>query len=97
MTSASAAAPVCSSVRSAQWWTILPLSMPSSCSSRRDHRGYYTVAIVAPAIASQFKGVKLGQVKQALRNLGFHDVVEAALGADMVAKKESKELAEKGF
>lgn len=62
-----------------------------------DHRGYYTVAIVAPAIASQFKGVKLGQVKQALRNLGFHDVVEAALGADMVAKKESKELAEKGF
>lgn len=34
-----------------------------------DHRGYYTVAIVAPAIASQFKGVKLGQVKQALRNL----------------------------
>ncbi len=62
-----------------------------------DHRGYYTVAIVAPAIASQFKGATVGQVKQALRHLGFHDVVEAALGADMVAKKESRELAEKGF
>lgn len=62
-----------------------------------DHRGYYTVAIVAPALASQFKGANMGQVKQALRHLGFHDVVEAALGADMVAKKETQELAEKGF
>ena len=62
-----------------------------------DHRGYYTVAIVAPAIASQFQNASLGQVKQALRNLGFHDVVEAALGADMVAKKETQELVEKGF
>ena len=29
--------------------------------------------------------------------LGFHTVIEAALGADMVAYSESKELAEKGF
>ena len=33
----------------------------------------------------------------AIKQLGFHSVVEAALGADMVAYKESKELAEKGF
>ncbi len=62
-----------------------------------DRRGYYVVAIVAPAVASQFQKATMGQVKNALRNFGFHDVVEAALGADMVAKKESKELAEKGF
>ena len=29
--------------------------------------------------------------------LGFHTVIEAALGADMVAQEESRELAEKGF
>ncbi|MBQ2943181.1 MAG: ferredoxin, partial [Ruminococcus sp.] len=32
-----------------------------------------------------------------LKELGFFTVVEAALGADMVAQAESKELAEKGF
>lgn len=62
-----------------------------------DHRGYYVVAIVAPAIASQFPGATVGKVKAALKNIGFHDVVEAALGADMVAEKESRELVEKGF
>ena len=29
--------------------------------------------------------------------LGFHDVIEAALGADMVAMAEAKELSEKGI
>ena len=33
----------------------------------------------------------------AIKQLGFHHVVEAALGADMVAYKEASELAEKGF
>ena len=32
-----------------------------------------------------------------LKELGFYTVIEAALGADMVAQAESKELAEKGF
>ena len=54
-------------------------------------------AVVAPAISSQFTYAKLGQVVTGLRRLGFHNVVEAALGADMVAKNESKELAEQGF
>ena len=58
------------------------------------HRVY---AIVAPSIASQFSYAKLGQVITGLKHLGFHDVVEAALGADMVALAESRELAEKGF
>lgn len=54
-------------------------------------------AIVAPSVASQFTYAKLGQVVSGLKKLGFHTVVEAALGADMVAQKESKELYEKGF
>ncbi len=54
-------------------------------------------AVVAPAISSQFTYAKLGQVVTGLKALGFHTVIEAALGADMVAQAESKELAEKGF
>ena len=54
-------------------------------------------AVVAPSISSQFGYAKLGQVIAGIKALGFHTVVEAALGADMVAMSESKELAEKGF
>lgn len=54
-------------------------------------------AMVAPSIASQFSYAKLGQVIEGLLKLGFFTVVEAALGADMVALEETKELAEKGF
>lgn len=64
---------------------------------RNKKENYKTVAIVAPAIASQFDGVTLGQVASAIRALGFDYVVEAAMGADMVAAKEAEELAEKGF
>ena len=39
----------------------------------------------------------MGQVITGLKNLGFHTVIEAALGADMVALAEAKELTEKGF
>ncbi len=54
-------------------------------------------AVVAPSISSQFTYAKLGQVIRGLKELGFYTVIEAALGADMVAQKESEELAEKGF
>ena len=54
-------------------------------------------AIVAPSISSQFSYAKLGQVITGLKKLGFHDVIEAALGADMVAMAEAKELSEKGI
>ena len=54
-------------------------------------------AIVAPAIVSQFTYAKPGQVITAIKALGFCKVVEAALGADMVAYAEAAELAERGF
>lgn len=58
---------------------------------------YKAYAIVAPSISSQFGYAKLGQVITALKKLGFFSVVEAALGADMVAWREANELKEKGF
>lgn len=59
--------------------------------------GSKVYAVVAPSISSQFIYTKLEQVIGGIKALGFHSVVEAALGADMVALEESKELAEKGM
>ena len=58
---------------------------------------YKVYAVVAPSISSQFTYASLGQVITGLKELGFFTVIEAALGADMVAMEESRELAEKGF
>ena len=63
----------------------------------RDGENYRTVAIVAPALAAQFEDCSLGQVVTGIQALGIDYVVEAAMGADMVADKETDELAEKGF
>ena len=62
-----------------------------------NNKNYRVYAVVAPSISSQFVHVKVGQVITALKHLGFFTVIEAALGADMVAYKEARELAEKGF
>ncbi|MCI5837676.1 MAG: 4Fe-4S dicluster domain-containing protein [Christensenellaceae bacterium] len=61
------------------------------------NKDYKIYAIVAPSISSQFTYAKLGQVITGMKKLGFRTVIEAALGADMVAQAESKELVEKGF
>ena len=61
------------------------------------NQAYKVYAIVAPSVSSQFSYAKLGQVITGLKELGFYTVIEVALGADMVAQAESKELAEKGF
>lgn len=62
-----------------------------------NNRNFKVYAVVAPSISSQFTYAKLGQVITGLKELGFFTVIEAALGADMVAEAESRELAEKGF
>ena len=62
-----------------------------------NNKKYKVYALVAPSVSSQFTYAKLGQVITGLKELGFFTVVEAALGADMVAYAESKELSEKGF
>jgi [FeFe] hydrogenase (group B1/B3) len=65
--------------------------------SSNQNRNYKLYAIVAPSIAGQFSYATLGQVVSGIKRLGFHTVVEAALGADMVASAEAEELIEKGF
>ena len=62
-----------------------------------DNEKYHVYAVIAPSISSQFTYAKLGQVVTGLHRLGFYSVAEAALGADMVADAESRELVEKGF
>lgn len=53
-------------------------------------------AILAPSFVGQF-GAKVAPetIKAALREIGFDQVYEAALGADMVAMSEAHELVEK--
>lgn len=54
-------------------------------------------ALIAPAIVNMLEGIGVGKIVAGLKKLGFYDVVEAALGADMVARSEAQELDEKGF
>ncbi len=61
------------------------------------NKNYKVYAVVAPSISSQFLHANLGQVISGIKELGFHTIVEAALGADAVALEESVELSEKGF
>ena len=63
----------------------------------RDNTAYKVYALAAPSISSQFTYAKLGQVITGIKQLGFFSVVEAALGADMVADAECRELYEKGL
>ena len=45
----------------------------------------------APAIQGQFDSATLPQIMQAMRELGFSDVYEAAIGADAVAWYEKED------
>ncbi|MDE6728916.1 MAG: 4Fe-4S dicluster domain-containing protein [Oscillospiraceae bacterium] len=69
------------------------IDMIQKCENNKKYKVY---ALVAPAIGSQFSYAKLGQVVKGIKELGFFTVIEAALGADMVAWMESKELSECG-
>lgn len=60
----------------------------------KENTEYHVYAVVAPAVSSQFSGVKTEQVFAAIKELGFYQVVEAAIGADMVALAETKEFVE---
>ncbi|QXM05080.1 4Fe-4S dicluster domain-containing protein [Crassaminicella indica] len=58
----------------------------------REENNINVYAVIAPAIASQFTEANIGQVVTAIKKLGFHDVVEAALGADIVTLHEAHEF-----
>ena len=60
-------------------------------------KNYKVYAAIAPAVASQFNYARLGQVVSGLKALGFDEVVEVALGADITALKETEEFIERGM
>ena len=56
-------------------------------------QGKKVIAMVAPAFVGQFGAkVTAGQLFAALQKIGFHDVYEVALGADMVTLEETQEF-----
>ncbi len=57
--------------------------------------GQQMVAIVAPAILSQFKDIAVEKVYGAIKSLGFVDVIEVAQGAMDTTANEAEELKEK--
>ena len=59
-----------------------------------NNTSYHVYAVVAPAVASQYTGIKVGQVFAGIKELGFYDVVEAAIAGDMVSVEEAKEFVE---
>lgn len=61
----------------------------------KNNKDIHMYAVIAPAISSQFTYAKIGQVVTGIKKLGFTDVIEAALGADMVTMNESKEFVER--
>lgn len=59
-------------------------------SNSKDYKVY---ALIAPAISSQYTYAKIEQVITGIKKLGFHNVVEVALGADIIAYHESTQVA----
>jgi [FeFe] hydrogenase (group B1/B3) len=57
--------------------------------------GYRVYAALAPSFVGQFEGT-IGQLVTALKLMGFYDVAEVALGADLTAASEAVEFEEKG-
>ena len=56
---------------------------------------YRVYAVIAPAIVGQCRFGRIEQVVTAIQRLGFHQVVEAALGADITLYNEAREFREK--
>ncbi len=59
-------------------------------------RGDKIIAAVAPAFVTQFgEKVTAAQMKEAMLEVGFHDVQEVAVGADLCTIEEAKDFLEK--
>ena len=56
--------------------------------------GIPVYAMVAPAIEGQFEDASVADIAEAIRKLGFTDMYEVSLGADLTAAGEAKEWAE---
>ncbi len=58
--------------------------------------GRKVYALIAPSIVSQFKYAKIEQIVEGIKELGFHNVIETALGADITLHKDTEEFKKKG-
>ena len=58
---------------------------------------YRVYAVIAPAIVGQCRFGRIEQVVTAIKRLGFHQVVEAALGADITLYTEAREFQHKAM
>lgn len=54
--------------------------------------GRPSYALIAPAIVGQFDGAAMGQIRNALKKLGFTGVIEVSLFADILTLKEGVEF-----
>ena len=57
-------------------------------------RGEEVIACVAPAFVGQFKGATPGKILAAMKKLGFSEVVEVAIGADVCTAQEARDFLE---
>lgn len=60
------------------------------------NKKYKVYAIIAPSIVAQFRYARIEQIVTGMKQLGFHQVIETALGADMTLAAEAEELKEHG-
>ncbi len=70
---------------------ILP-SVDIIAALKKVNSGGISYALVAPAIIGQFKGATMGQIRNALKKLGFSGVIEVSLFADILTLKEALEF-----
>ena len=62
----------------------------------KNNTEYKVYALIAPAIVAQFNYARIEQVVTGMGKLGFFQVIETALGADMTLSEEAEELCERG-
>ena len=60
-----------------------------------NNKNYRVYAVIAPSIVSQCRFGRVSQVVTAIMKLGFHQVVEVALGADITLYHEANEFKER--
>lgn len=62
--------------------------------SKIHNSGKKVIAMVAPAIVGQYSGT-VNNMVGALKKIGFDEVFEVAVGADITTRKEAAEFAER--
>ena len=58
----------------------------------KEKKNYNLYAVLAPSFSTQFNYIELEKVVKGLKTLGFKDVVEVSLGADLVTIWETEEF-----